>query len=116
MKSVGYSPSRDQLKKMIAQLDTAGKGYVNFEEFGEILREKPQERDIRDEATRAFRKINSDNTGKISFADLKKVMLEMGESLKDEEIKMMINVADKDGDGQISYDEFMDMMRQAKEM
>ena len=114
MRSVGYEPSREQVNKMIAQLDTTNKGAVTLEEFSKILRHTDLSKDFRTEASSAFRKINTDKSGKISFGNMKKILGELGENLNDEQIKEMINAADKDGDGQVSYPEFMDMMHQAK--
>eukprot|EP00826_Nyctotherus_ovalis_P010379 TRINITY_DN12741_c0_g2_i1.p3 TRINITY_DN12741_c0_g2~~TRINITY_DN12741_c0_g2_i1.p3 ORF type:complete len:117 (+),score=41.86 TRINITY_DN12741_c0_g2_i1:353-703(+) len=116
MRSVGYEPSREQLKKMIAQIDSSGKGYITLEEFAQILKEKEPVKDIRNEMTSAFKKMNTDKSGKISFGNLKKTLRDLGESLSDEEIEAMIKAADKDGDGQVSYPEFMDMMHQAKQI
>lgn len=42
--------------------------------------------------------------GFISPAELKHVMMNLGEKLSDEEIAEMINEADLDGDGQVNYD------------
>ena len=114
MRSVGYNPTREQVNQMIAQLDTTKKGYVTLEEFSKILKPKEPSKDIRTEAANAFKKINTDKSGKISFGNLKKVLNDLGENLTDEEIKQMITVADKDGDGQVSYPEFMEMMHKAK--
>eukprot|EP00826_Nyctotherus_ovalis_P005428 TRINITY_DN11224_c0_g2_i15.p3 TRINITY_DN11224_c0_g2~~TRINITY_DN11224_c0_g2_i15.p3 ORF type:complete len:117 (-),score=40.10 TRINITY_DN11224_c0_g2_i15:473-823(-) len=116
MHSVGYTPNRQQVKEMIGKLDTAKKGYVTLEEFSEVLKPREIKGDVRNEATTAFAKMNADKSGKISFGDLKRVLMELGENLSDEQIKAMIQVADKDNDGQVSYAEFMDMMYQAKQM
>ena len=69
---------------------------------------------MREEVTKAFRQINEDNTGKISFANLKKMLIEIGETMSDEQIQAMITEADSDGDGQISFEDFFKMMQQAK--
>ena len=66
--------------------------------------------------TRAFRQINEDSTGKISFANLKKIMAELGETLSDQELQEMITEADLDGDGQVSFDEFMRVMVKAQSL
>ncbi len=66
--------------------------------------------------TRAFRQINEDGTGKISFANLKKILTDIGESLTDKEIQEMITEIDSDGDGQVSFDVFMRAMVKAKSL
>ena len=52
--------------------------------------------------------------GFISAAELRHIMTNLGEKLTDEEVDEMIREADVDGDGQINYDEFVDMMMQNK--
>ena len=52
--------------------------------------------------------------GFISAAEMKHVMANLGEMLTDEEVAEMIAAADIDGDGQISYEEFVVMMGQGK--
>ena len=116
MRSVGYNPTKEQIKEMITKLDTTKKGYITLEEFSKMLKPKEPSKDIRNEATSAFMKMNRDKSGKISFANLKKVLEDLGEALSDEQIKAMIDVADKDNDGQVSYADFMDMMHEAKVM
>jgi centrin-1 len=60
---------------------------------------------------KAFRLFDSDNTGKISFKNLKRVARELGENLTDEELQEMIDEADKDGDGEVNEDEFLRIMK-----
>ena len=63
------------------------------------------------ECTQVF---DTDNSGKISAQELKKVMANLGENLTDEEIDEMIREADTDGDGEVDYDEFVKMMSSQK--
>lgn len=44
---------------------------------------------------------------------MRKVSAELGETLCDEELQAMIDEFDDDHDGQISYDEFVTIMRSA---
>ena len=69
------------------------------------------ERDPREEMLKAFRLFDDDETGKISFRNLKRVAKELGENMTDDEITEMIEEADRDGDGEISEEEFMRIMR-----
>ena len=41
-------------------------------------------------------------------------MINLGEKMSDEEVAQMIKEADTDGDGQVNYDEFVLMMKNAE--
>ena len=72
---------------------------------------KMAERDPREEILKAFRLFDDDNTGKISLKNLKRVARELGETMADEELQEMIDEADRDGDGEISEEEFIRIMK-----
>ncbi|OAD61487.1 Centrin-1 [Eufriesea mexicana] len=72
---------------------------------------KMLEKDTEEEVLKAFCLFDDDNTGKISFKNLKRVATELGENLTDEELQEMIDEADKDGDGEISQEEFLRIMK-----
>ncbi len=59
---------------------------------------------------KAFRLFDDDNSGKISFQNLKRVAKELGENMTDEELREMIAEADRDGDGEINEEEFFRIM------
>ena len=61
----------------------------------------------------AFALFDEDGKGRICLRDLRKVSAELGETLCDEELQAMIDEFDDDHDGQISYDEFVTIMRSA---
>ncbi|CEL92977.1 unnamed protein product [Vitrella brassicaformis CCMP3155] len=69
------------------------------------------EKDSREEIMKVFKLFDDDDTGKISFRNLKRVAAELGETLMDEELQEMIDEADRDGDGLINPDEFQRVMR-----
>ena len=60
---------------------------------------KMAQRDPREEMLNAFALFDDDETGKISFKNLKMVARELGENMTDDEIQELIDEADKDGDG-----------------
>jgi len=51
-----------------------------------------------------------DKNGYIGANELRHVLICMGEMITDEEVDMMINMVDGDGDGQVSYTEFYDLV------
>lgn len=60
---------------------------------------------------KAFRLFDDDNTGKITFKNLKRVAKELGENMTDEELQEMIDEADRDGDGEINEEDFLRIMK-----
>jgi centrin-3 len=68
------------------------------------------ERDPYDEIKTAFALFDEEGTGKISLKNLKKVAREIGENMKEDELKAMIEEFDKDQDGCISLEEFTSIM------
>ena len=111
MRALGFEPKREEIKKMIADVDKDGSGVIDFPEFLDMMTQKMAERDPREEMLKAFRLFDDDETGKISFRNLKRVAKELGENMTDDEITEMIEEADRDGDVEISEEEFMRIMR-----
>jgi len=54
----------------------------------------------------AFRFIDLDKNMFIGAAEIRHVLICMGELITDEEVDEMVRMVDQDGDGQVSYDEF----------
>lgn len=113
IRALGIEPTKEELKRLVADVDPDGLGKLSYEEFLNIMTVKMSEKDSKEEVLRAFRLFDDDDTGKISFKNLKRVAHELGENLTDEEIQEMIDEADKDGDGEISQEEFLKIMRKA---
>src|SRR5882757_6796446 len=111
MRALGFEPKKEEIRKMIADADKNGTGVIDFPEFLDMMTGKMAERDPREEMLKAFRLFDDDETGKISFKNLKRVAKELGENMTDEEIQEMIDEADRDGDGEISEKEFMRIMK-----
>jgi len=60
---------------------------------------------------KAFKLFDDDETGQITFTNLRRVAKELGENLTDEELQEMIDEADRDGDGEVNQDEFLRIMK-----
>ena len=68
-------------------------------------------KDSKEEIYKVFKLFDEDQTGKISFKNLKKISGEVGENLSDEELHDMIAEADRQGDGLITFEDFYRVMK-----
>jgi len=93
------------------EIDDDGSGTIGYEEFLKMMTHKILNRDPKDEILKAFRLFDDDETGKISFKNLKRVAKELGERMTDEELQEMIDEADRDGDGEVNEEEFLRIMK-----
>ncbi|MCL4120711.1 UNVERIFIED_CONTAM: hypothetical protein GTU68_002737 [Idotea baltica] len=111
MRALGFEPKKEEVKKMISEVDREGKGVIEFADFMELMTGKISERDPREEILKAFRLFDDDSTGKVSLKNLKRVSRELGETMNDDELQEMIDEADRDGDGEISEEAFIRIMK-----
>ena len=105
MRALGFEPKKEEIQKMISDVDDDGSGTIGYEEFLKMMTHKILNRDPKDEILKAFRLFDDDETGKISFKNLKRVAKELGERMTDEELQEMIDEADRDGDGEVDVGE-----------
>ncbi|XP_061582201.1 uncharacterized protein cetn2 [Cololabis saira] len=111
MRALGFEPKKEEIKKMISEVDKDGTGKISFVDFLTIMTQKMAEKDSKEEILKAFRLFDDDETGRISFKNLKRVAKELGENLTDEELQEMIDEADRDGDGEVNQQEFLRIMK-----
>ncbi|XP_006901350.1 PREDICTED: centrin-1 [Elephantulus edwardii] len=111
MRALGFEPRKEEMKKMIADVDKEGTGKISFNDFLAVMTQKMSEKDTKEEILKAFRLFDDDETGKISLKNLKRVASELGENLTDEELQEMIDEADRDGDGEVNEEEFLRIMK-----
>jgi len=63
-----------------------------------------------DEILEAFKAFDLDKNNFIGAAEIRHILINIGEQVTDEEVDEMIRMVDKDGDGQVSWDEFYEMV------
>ena len=77
----------EEIKKIISEIDKEGTGKMNFGDFLTVMTQKMSEKDTKKEILKAFKLLNDDETGKISFKNLKRMAKELDENLTDEELQ-----------------------------
>ncbi|KAG0143974.1 hypothetical protein CROQUDRAFT_660490 [Cronartium quercuum f. sp. fusiforme G11] len=110
MRALGFDLKKPEVLKILRDHDKQGQGLIEFVEFDKVMTEKIQARDPREEILRAFKLFDTDNKGKISLRDLRKISKELGENLDEEELSAMIEEFDLDQDGEINEQEFFAIM------
>merc|ERR1712100_81117 len=111
MKALGCEPKPGEIEKMIGEVDDDGSGEIGYPEFLKMMTNKILNKDPKDDMLKAFRLFDDDQTGSVSLKNLKRVAKETNQTLTDDELQEMLDDADKDGDGVLSEEEFLVMMK-----
>merc|ERR1711934_647643 len=110
MAALGFNPKKNEIDKMVREMDKDGDATIDLEEFMIMLAAKMNEKDGKEEMLKGFAMFDDDKTGKISFKNFKRVATELGETLTDEQLQEILAEADEDKDGEISKEEFLNVM------
>ncbi|CAE7939334.1 unnamed protein product [Symbiodinium sp. KB8] len=111
LRALGFEVKKEDVRRMLADIGKDPSQPIDFNEFCEMMKGRMPDKNSRVEIDKVFALFDEDETGKISFRNLKRIAQELGESLTDEELQEMIEEADRDGDGLISPEEFYRVMR-----
>ena len=84
-----------------------GRLHLTLPAFQTIAAGLIAERDPRDEILRAFALFDTEDKGKITLEDLRRVARELGEGLEEEELIAMIEEFDLEGKGGVGREEFV---------
>jgi len=111
LRILGQNPTEDEIVAMVMKADCEWDGTMNRKDFlvvgHEILKNSC---DQMDDVRAAFRVFDYDKNGSISKEELKEAMVNLGQRCTEEEFALMFAEADKNKNGRIDFDEFVDMM------
>jgi centrin-1 len=111
-RALGFQIKKSEIRQLFIDLDKdLSSALVTYDEFLEMVTPRMLNRDSREEIMKVFALFDDDNTGAVSFKNLKRIANELGENLTDEELQEMVDEADRDGDGVINEEEFYRVMR-----
>ncbi|RDW68546.1 hypothetical protein BP5796_09203 [Coleophoma crateriformis] len=110
MKSLGQNASDEEIEDMINEVDQDRNGTIDFEEFVKMMTAPTKDVDFEAEMRSAFKVFDHDGSGTISKEEILRVMTSFGENLSEEELNSMLQEVDKNGDGTIDYDEFVNFI------
>lgn len=114
-RSLGLKPSGDQIHVLLSNMDSNGNGFIEFDELVSAILPDMNEQLLinQEQLLYVFQLFDRDGNGYITAAELAGSMAKMGQPLTYTELKEMIEEADTDGDGVISFNEFASVMAQS---
>eukprot|EP00933_Yihiella_yeosuensis_P041209 TRINITY_DN3562_c0_g1_i2.p1 TRINITY_DN3562_c0_g1~~TRINITY_DN3562_c0_g1_i2.p1 ORF type:complete len:207 (+),score=48.83 TRINITY_DN3562_c0_g1_i2:67-621(+) len=94
LRALGFEVKKEDVKRMLSDIGKDPSQPIDFNEFCEMMKGRMPDKNSRGEIDKIFALFDEDETGKISFRNLKRIAQ-----------------ADKDGDGLINPEEFYRVMR-----
>ncbi|KAF4634399.1 hypothetical protein G7Y89_g3712 [Cudoniella acicularis] len=111
MRSLGQSPSESELQDIVDEGDIDKDGTIDFTEFLLMMASKSKDVDPEEELRAAFNVFDRDHNGVISAAELREVMISLGETLTPAELDEIMREVDADGNGTIDFEEFLQVLK-----
>lgn len=116
MRSMNQNPTEAELQDCINDVDQDGSGTVDFPEFV-TLASRNKDTDTKEEYVKEdFQAFDNNGNGFASATELGHVMTNLGQKLTDKDVDEMVGEADVDGDGQINYEEFVQMRKERRRL
>ncbi|GAB5030856.1 centrin 3 [Nannochloropsis oceanica] len=110
MRALGFNISKQQILALVREIDPTNHGIVSFDTYLEIMTDVASRRDPQEEMKKAFL-LFAGEKGLINVQDLKRVCKQLGEKMSEEELGAMVAEFDRDGDGSINEEEFLQIMK-----
>ncbi|KAH7815319.1 centrin [Monocercomonoides exilis] len=110
IRSLGIEIKKAEVLQLLEEYSDDGS--IDYDSFVEIMTSKFSERNPEDEMRKAFAIFDEDHSGKITLKQLRRIAKELGEDLSETELQAMIDEFDKDQDGAINENEFIEIMKQ----
>lgn len=67
MRALGFEPKKEEIKKMVQEIDKDGSGTLSFDDFLALMAAKMADKDSKEEILKAFRLFDDDDTGTYSI-------------------------------------------------
>ena len=113
LKIFKQKPSENEYINAFESLGIRNKKKINFNEFLMIIAKLTQNTKINEERylKKLFDNMDRNKNGRISIHEIRYIVRNSNENISEEEIELLIKEVDTDGDGLISFDEFLVFMK-----
>jgi len=113
MEHYGRVMSDEDVEKMFKAVDSDNSGFIDYSEFV-VAAMNEKQLTSNDKLLAAFKMFDKDGSGLITAAEIKEV-LGFGGNLDNAAIDAIIKQCEENGDGEISFEEFVAMMKKIGE-
>ncbi len=115
LRALGANPTQAELDEMMEEVLDENNQRIEFKSFlilfAKNMKDHPP---TEDDLLEAFRVFDHDNDGIISIDEMRYVMKNFGEDMKEDEVEEFIREADIDGDELIKYRRFVKIITSKK--
>eukprot|EP01069_Polyplicarium_translucidae_P001971 Polyplicarium_translucidae@DN1874_c0_g1_i1.p3 len=113
MRAMGFDASKDEMSAVLYELGKTPHDAFTFDEFMDLMSRRLRPKGSREEAARTFSLFDADGTGRVGLRTLRAAARQLGESYTDDDLREMIEEADRDGDGFVDAEDFYRIIRRA---
>lgn len=106
----GFNPNKKTVYEIIAEFDAQEAGGISFGEFMQAMGTKPYLNETKKEIATVFKKYDRTNKGYIDMNDMREINRHIKENLDEETMRLMLEKADSNNDGRISFEDFYSVM------
>merc|ERR1719502_224787 len=92
MRALGMDAKKEEIRKMIEDIDKDGSGTIDLDEFQTMMTARIGDAASREERMKLFALFDDDNTGGITFKNIKRVAEDLGENMSDEDLQEMFDL------------------------
>lgn len=106
----GFNPNRKTTYEVVAEFDVEEAGGISFIEFMKAMDTKPYRNETKKEIAAIFKKYDRDNKNYLTVDDFKEINNHVKENLDEETLRLMVEKADSNRDGKVSFEDFYSVM------
>merc|ERR1712098_339025 len=110
MTKLGFDGDNELATKMIDDLDADKSGEIEFDEFLDMMSAKMPDDPTKDEVSKVFPAFDKNKSGVITKDNLKQVIRELGQTMSDDEIDELIEHTSSSNNGEVTLDDFYNII------
>ena len=113
LKNYGYPMPKDEIRRLIAKIDSDGDEQINFEEFITLMRSQTIFIDETDDDAilRAFKSFDKDHDGKIPNSEFRFLLNNLGNIFSKEETEELFKISNLNDEGELDYVKFIELCK-----